>query len=68
MSKKLFIVTCTENTNTQNFAEPIKTKWVQIGINPLLLSVVFKKFGNLFQILGATYERLFRPRLVFRNG
>ena len=68
MSKKLFIVTCTENTNTQNFAEPIKTKWVQIGINTLLLSVVFKKFGNLFQILGATYERLFCPRLVFRNG
>ena len=34
----------------------------------LTLSVVFKKSGNLFQILGATYERLFCLWLVFRNG
>ena len=30
-------------------------------------SVVFKKSGNLFQILGSTYERLFCPWLVFHN-
>ena len=34
----------------------------------LALSVVFKKFGNLFQILGATYERLFGLWLVFCNS
>ena len=34
----------------------------------LTLPVVFKKFGNLFQILGATYERIFCPWFVFRRG
>ena len=34
----------------------------------LTLSVDFKKSGNLFQILGATYKRPFCPWLVFLNG
>ena len=34
----------------------------------LTLSLVFKKSGNLFQILGTTYERIFYPWLVFLNG
>ena len=32
------------------------------------VSVVFKKSAILFQILCATYERLFFPRLVSLNG
>ena len=31
-------------------------------------SVVFREFGKLFQIIGAIYEILFWPWLVFRNG
>ena len=37
-------------------------------LNVLTFSVVFKKSGNLFQIQGATYERLFCPWLVFCNS
>ena len=33
----------------------------------ITFSVVFKKSGNLFEILGSTYERLFCPWLVFHG-
>ena len=38
-----------------------KKCFLTVCLYVLTLSVVFKKSGNLFQILGATYERLFCP-------
>ena len=45
----------------------VRHSFNSVFVYMITFSVAFKKSGNLFEILGSTYERLFCPWLVFHD-